>query len=56
MREKLTQDEFIHLTDIDNLLTDLQKQSDWGKSETVKQVYDELLKLPRFTISVEREV
>ena len=53
--ETLTKDEFLHLADISELMGKLQKQSDWGKSEAVKQVFEELQKLPRFTITIERD-
>ena len=53
--ETLAKDEFLHLTDISELMGKLQKQSDWGKSEAVKQVFEELQKLPRFTITIERD-
>lgn len=54
--EVLSQDEFFHATDIQALLEELQKGADWSKSEAIRQIGDEILKLKRVVITVERQV
>ena len=49
----MSQDVFLHLTDIENLLGEMSKQADWAKSEMVKQISEAILSLERFTITVE---
>lgn len=52
--ETLSRDEFLHMTDIENLLKEMQSGADWGKQELLKQIGEQILSLPKFVITVER--
>ena len=54
--EVLSQDEFLHLTDIQMLLEELQQGADWSRAESIRQIAEEILKLKRVVITVEKQV
>lgn len=53
--ETLSRDEFFHMADIENLLKEMQVGADWGKQELLKQIAEQIMNLPTFVITIERQ-
>lgn len=53
--ETLSRDEFYHKENVENLLKEMQVGVEWGKQELIKQIGEQILNLPTFVITVERQ-